>query len=51
MIASPISSIIPGLSARTSATAPVRNGQPPQANITVPSTGETQGTHAASGSS
>gem|GEM_PF-3750663 len=40
---------MPGCRARSSATAPVRNGAPPHAYITVPSTGETQPTHAASG--
>ncbi|MFS9599562.1 hypothetical protein, partial [Klebsiella variicola] len=38
------------LRARISLTAPVRNGAPPHAYITVPKTGETQPTHAASGS-
>ncbi len=45
-----MSSIIPGARERISLTAPVRNGEPPQAYITVPSTGETQAIHAASGS-
>ena len=30
---------MPGLRVRSSSTAPVRNGQPPQKNITVPSSG------------
>ena len=37
-----ISSIMPGLRALISLTAPVRNGEPPQTYITVPSTGATQ---------
>ncbi len=41
VIASPISSIIPGVRERISLIAPVRNGRPPQKYITVPSTGET----------
>ncbi len=51
VIASAISSIIPGLRARSSETAPVRNGRPPHTNITVPRTGEIQVSHATSGSS
>ncbi len=51
VIASAMSSIIPGVRARSSDTAPVRNGRPPHTNMTVPSTGETQASHAASGSS
>ena len=38
VIASPISSIMPGLRARSSLTAPVRNGAPPHTYITVPRT-------------
>ena len=41
VIASPISSIIPGVRERISLTAPVRNGRPPQRYMTVPSTGDT----------
>ena len=48
VMASPISSIIPGARERISLTAPVRNGRPPQTYITVPSTGET---HCAPGKS
>ena len=40
VIARPMRSIIAGLRARSSLTAPLRNGQPPQKYITVPSTGE-----------
>jgi len=43
VIASPISSIIPGRRARSSLTAPLRNGEPPHAYMTEPSSG---GTHA-----
>ena len=50
MIAKAMSSIIPGARERISLTAPVRNGEPPQTNITVPSTGEIQPIHDASGS-
>lgn len=49
MIARAMSSIIPGARERISPIAPVRNGEPPQAYITVPSTGEIQAIHAASG--
>ncbi len=45
------SSIIPGLAARISASAPARNGFPPHTYITVPRTGETQATQPASGRS
>ncbi|GGG28947.1 hypothetical protein GCM10007304_48540 [Rhodococcoides trifolii] len=41
MIANAISSIIPGVRPRISLTAPVRNGEPPHTNMTVPSTGDT----------
>ena len=50
VIARLINSIIPGLRERTSETAPVRNGEPPQRYMTVPSTGETHATQGASGS-
>ena len=50
VIASPISSIMPGLRAFSSDQAPVRNGRPPQKYMTVPSTGEIHGTRALSGS-
>ena len=50
VIARAISSIIPGLRARSSLTAPVRNGAPPHTYMTVPRTGEIHPTHAASGS-
>ncbi len=49
VIARAIRSIIPGLRARSSLTAPVRNGVPPHTYITVPRTGEIHATHAASG--
>jgi len=42
VIAMEINSIIPGCRARTSAMAPVRNGQPPQSSTTEPSTGPTR---------
>ena len=42
VIASPMSSIIPGLRERISLTAPVRNGRPPTTYITVPSRGAIQ---------
>ncbi len=51
VIARPMSSIIPGLRARISDTAPVRKGRPPQTYITVPSTGETSPSPGTSGSS
>jgi hypothetical protein len=38
-MARPMSSIIPGRRDRTSATAPVRKGQPPHQNTIEPSTG------------
>ena len=41
---------MPGWRAFSSDQAPVRNGRPPQKNMTVPSTGEIQGTRALSGS-
>ncbi len=41
VMASPISSIIPGARERISLIPPVRNGRPPQKYITVPSTGDT----------
>ena len=41
-MARPISSIIPGVRALSSATAPVRNGRPPQTYMTVPRMAETQ---------
>ena len=41
MIAMEISSIIPGWRSRSSATPPVRNGQPPHKNTIDPSTGPT----------
>ncbi|GGO65512.1 hypothetical protein GCM10010910_22840 [Microbacterium nanhaiense] len=50
MIANAINSIIPGFRDRSSLTAPVRNGAPPHAYITVPRTGDTHLTQAASGS-
>ena len=50
-MASAISSIIPGLRERISLTAPVRNGLPPTAYITVPRTGETHSIHPACGRS
>jgi hypothetical protein len=50
VMASAISSIMPGERVRSSPIAPVRNGRPPQTNITVPRTGETQSAQAASGS-
>ena len=49
VIARAISSIMPGLRALISDTAPVRNGLPPQKYITVPSTGEIQATPGMSG--
>ena len=49
MIASAISSIMPGLRARSSLTAPVRNGAPPQTYTMVPRIGEIHPTHGASG--
>ena len=45
VIASAISSIIPGFRARSSPTAPVRNGRPPHTYMTVPRIGEIQATH------
>jgi hypothetical protein len=51
VMASAISSIMPGWRALISATPPERNGQPPQKYITVPSTGEIQATIARSGNS
>ena len=39
VMARPISSIMPGLRERSSLTAPVRNGHPPHAYMTVPRTG------------
>ena len=42
VIASAMSSIMPGCRERTSATPPVRNGHPPQKNMTVPSSGGIQ---------
>ena len=39
LIATAISSIMPGLRSRISYTAPVKNGRPPTMKITVPSTG------------
>ena len=48
VMASPISSIIPGARERISLTAPVRKGLPPQKYMTVPSTGDT---HRAPGNS
>ena len=50
VIASPMSNIIPGARERISLTAPVRNGRPPHAYMTVPSTGETQSSQGTSGS-
>ncbi len=50
VMASPISSIIPGARERISLTAPVRNGRPPHTYITVPSTGATQRAPGKSGS-
>lgn len=49
LIARLMSSIIPGLRARTSEIPPVRKGEPPQRYMTVPSKGETHNTQAASG--
>ena len=49
VIASPMSSIMPGLRERISLTAPVRKGLPPHTYITVPSTGETQARPGTSG--
>ena len=40
VIASPIKSIMPGVRARSSPSAPVRKGRPPQKYITLPSSGE-----------
>ena len=44
VMAMAISSIIPGARSRTSDTAPFKNGQPPQTNTNVPSTGPTHAT-------
>ena len=51
VMASPISSIMPGLRRRSSSTTPVRNGLPPQTYMTVPRTGETPVSQPASGRS
>ena len=50
VIARAMRSIMPGLRARSSLTAPVRNGAPTQTYMTVPRIGDTHPTHAASGS-
>jgi hypothetical protein len=42
VMASPMSSIIPGWRARSSLTAPLMNGHPPKKKMTVPRTGEIQ---------
>ncbi len=44
VMAMAIRSIMPGARSRISATAPARNGHPPQANTKVPSTGPTHAT-------
>ena len=48
VIASATSVIMPGLREPISENAPVRKGRPPQAYMTVPSTGATQPSQAAS---
>ena len=49
VMASPMRSIIPGLRARTSPSAPVRKGHPPHRYMTVPSRGGIPVTHGESG--